>query len=208
MGRRAIPHVTGAYDGANFRAWSGRSRANLGVDCLGCPGTRRCSGLADQPGRITAGIAARLWDSPSHQRHTAARLSCSSIRCWGGQPGDCGPDTNRLAVHEQRLDRKMRQDRGNSTAIAFGSVPRASGGLVTATRCRADVSAVTASAAPRAGRRGRRSKRDPRHRSVRLRCHRTRRGRTVVCHQKVAKRSREVRPAWVPRTSTGPRWGE
>lgn len=34
MGRRATPHVTGAYDGANFRAWNDRSRANLGVDCL------------------------------------------------------------------------------------------------------------------------------------------------------------------------------
>ena len=29
----------------------------------------------------------------------------------GGQPGDCSPDANRFAVHEQRLDRKMRQDR-------------------------------------------------------------------------------------------------
>ena len=112
MGRRATPHVTGAYDGANFRAWNDRSRATPGVDCLGCPGTRRCSGLADQPGRITAGIATTLWDSPSRQRHTAARMSCSSLRCRGGQPGDCGPDTNGLAVHEQRPDRKMRQDRG------------------------------------------------------------------------------------------------
>ena len=195
MERRATPHVTGAYDGADFRAWNDRSRASLGVDCLGCPGARRWSALVDQPGRITAGIATTLWDSPSRQRHTTARLSCSSIRCWGGQPGDCGPDTNRLAVHEQRLDRKMRQDRGNSTAIAFSSVPRASGGLVTATRCLADVSAMTASVAPRTGRRGRRSKRGPRHRSVRLRCHRVRRGRLVACHQIVAKRSRDIRPA-------------
>ena len=85
---------------------------------------------------------------------------------------------------------------------------RASGGLVTATRCRADVSVMTASAAPRARRCGRRSKCNPRHRSVRLRCHRVRRGRLVACHQMVAKRSGDIRPAWMPRTSTGPRWGE
>ncbi|WP_371151893.1 aldo/keto reductase [Buchananella felis] len=34
MGRRANPHVAQAYNGANFRAWNDRSRANLGVDCL------------------------------------------------------------------------------------------------------------------------------------------------------------------------------
>ena len=78
---------------------------------------------------------------------------------------------------------------------------RASGGLVTATRCRADASAMTASAAPRARRCGRRSKRDQMHRSVRLRCHRVRRGRLVVCHQVVAERSGDVRPAWAPQVN-------
>ena len=34
MGRRANPHVAEAYNGANFRAWNDRSRANLGVDTL------------------------------------------------------------------------------------------------------------------------------------------------------------------------------
>ncbi len=34
MGRRATPHVAEEYNGANFRAWNDRSRANLGVDCL------------------------------------------------------------------------------------------------------------------------------------------------------------------------------
>lgn len=168
-------------------------------------------GHADAPGWLISPAASPRelgFSLAPETRHTAARLSCSSVRCWGGQLGDCSPDTNRLAGHEQRLDRKMRQDRGNSTAIAFGSVPRASGGLVRATRCRADVSVMTASAAPRARRRGRRSKRGPRHRSVRLRSHRVRLGRTVVCHQIVAKRSGDIRPAWVPRTSTGPRWGE
>ena len=48
MGGRATPHVTEACDGANFRAWNDRSRADLGIDCLGCPGTRRCSGRAGQ----------------------------------------------------------------------------------------------------------------------------------------------------------------
>ena len=198
MRRRATPHVAEAYDGANFRVWSDRSRATPGVDCLGCPGTRRCSGLADQPGRITAGIAARLWDSPSHQRHTAARLSCSSVRCRVVNRATAARmPTGSPSTSSASIGRCVRTG-GNSTAIAFGSVPRASGGLVTATRCRADVSAVTASAAPRAGRRGRRSKRDPRHRSVRLRCHRARRGRLVACHQRVAKRSGDVRPAWGP----------
>lgn len=139
MGRRATPHVTGAYDGANFRAWNDRSRATSGVDRLGCPGTRRCSGLADQPGRITAGIATRLWDSPSRQRHTAARLSCSSVRCWGGQPGDCGPDTNRLAGHEQRLDRKMRRDRreqhGDCVRLGAESQWRTGDGNTMSGRC-------------------------------------------------------------------------
>jgi aryl-alcohol dehydrogenase-like predicted oxidoreductase len=33
-GRRATPHVPGAYSAANLRAWVDRSRANLGVDTL------------------------------------------------------------------------------------------------------------------------------------------------------------------------------
>lgn len=139
MERRATPHVTGAYDGADFRAWNDRSRASLGVDCLGCPGARRWSALVDQPGRITAGIATTLWDSPSRQRHTTARMSCSSVRCWGGQPGDCGPDTNRLAVHEQRLDRKMGQDRreqhGDCVQLGAESQWRTGDGNTMSGRC-------------------------------------------------------------------------
>ncbi len=96
---------------------------------------------------------------------------------------------------------------GTARRLRSARCRRASGGLVTATRCRADVSVMTASAAPRARRCGRRSKRDPRHRSVRLRRHRVRRGRLVACHQVVAERSGDVCPAWVPRMSTGPRWG-
>ena len=46
----------------------------------------------------------------SATRRTVARLSCSSVRCWDGQPGDCSLDTNRLAGHEQRFDRKKRRD--------------------------------------------------------------------------------------------------
>ena len=34
MGRRADPHVAGAYTLDYFRAWNDRSRANLGVDTL------------------------------------------------------------------------------------------------------------------------------------------------------------------------------
>lgn len=34
MGRRANPHIAEAYNGASFRTWNDRSRANLGVDCL------------------------------------------------------------------------------------------------------------------------------------------------------------------------------
>jgi len=34
MGRRANPHVPEAYTLDNFRAWTDRSRENLGVDCL------------------------------------------------------------------------------------------------------------------------------------------------------------------------------
>ena len=34
MGRRADPHVAGAYTLDNFRAWNDRSRANLGMDTL------------------------------------------------------------------------------------------------------------------------------------------------------------------------------
>jgi aryl-alcohol dehydrogenase-like predicted oxidoreductase len=34
MGRRADPHVAGAYTEENFRAWTDRSRANLGADRL------------------------------------------------------------------------------------------------------------------------------------------------------------------------------
>ena len=97
---------------------------------------------------------------------------------------------------------------GTARRLRSARCRRASGGLVTATRCRADVSVMTASAAPRARRCSRRLKCNPRHRSVRLRCHRVRRGRLVACHHMVAKRSGDTRPAWVPRTSTGPRWGE
>ena len=123
MRRRATPHVAEAYDGANFRVWSDRSRATPGVDCLGCPGTRRCSGLADQPGRITAGIAARLWDSPSHQRHTAARLSCSSVRCRVVNRATAARmPTGSPSTSSASIGRCVRTG-GNSTAIAFGSVP-------------------------------------------------------------------------------------
>ena len=87
---------------------------------------------------------------------------------------------------------------GTARRLRSARCRRASGGLVTATRCRADVSVMTASAAPRARRCGRRSKRDQMHRSVRLRCHRVRRGRLVVCHQVVAERSGDIRPAWGP----------
>lgn len=34
MGRRADPHVPSAFTLDNFRAWTDRSRANIGVDCL------------------------------------------------------------------------------------------------------------------------------------------------------------------------------
>src|SRR5829696_7355730 len=34
MGRRASPHVASAYTADNFRRWTDRSRANLGVDTL------------------------------------------------------------------------------------------------------------------------------------------------------------------------------
>lgn len=76
---------------------------------------------------------------PPRQRHTVARLSCSSVRCWGGQPGDCGPDTNRLAVHEQRLDRKMCQDRreqhGDCVRLGAESQWRTGDGNTMSGRC-------------------------------------------------------------------------
>ena len=117
-----------------------------------------------------------------------------------------GRSTGRLRPGYQRARRPRAAPRsedasgpgGTARRLRSARCRRASGGLVRATRCRADVSAMIVSAVPRAGRRGRRSKRGPRHRSVRLRCHRARRGRLVACHQVVAERSRDVRPAWAP----------